>query len=164
MITWLLVWVIPVLLTSEQSAMDFFEKSSGEMTIILLGALVVLTLLILVPQLLRAHQRALEMQHAEHMKALEQGQSLPPPDVRSRAAGRTAALVPMVSICAAGAVTCFLAAYKPDQLFSVALTAWAVAGVASLAAITGGVALMGRLAQLQVGETNEELPENPLEK
>ena len=33
-----------------------------------------------------------------------------------------------------------------------------------LAAITGGVALMGRLAQLQLGDEEEEVPENPLEK
>ena len=84
--------------------------------------------------------------------------------MRSRLAGRIAALVPMVSICAVGTVTCFLAAYKPDQLFSVAVTAWAVAGVASLAAITGGVALMGRLAQLQTDHTEEEVPANTLEK
>jgi len=144
--------------------MDLFEKHSSELTIILLAALVMLTLLILVPQLLRAQQRILEMQHAEHMKALEQRLAVPATDMRSRLAGRIAALVPMVSICAVGTVTCFLAAYKPDQLFSVAVTAWAVAGVASLAAITGGVALMGRLAQLQTGHAEEEVPANTLEK
>jgi len=144
-------------------AMELLEKHSGELTILLLGFLMMVTLLILVPQLLRTNQRTLEMQHTEHMKTLEQGLPVPPSDVRSRLAGRIAALVPMVSICAVGTVTCFLVAYKPDQLFSVAVTAWAVAGVASVAAITGGVALMGRLAQLQSGE-REELPAKPLEK
>jgi hypothetical protein len=37
-----------------------------------------------------------------------------------------------------------------------------VAGVVSLAAITGGVALMGRLAQLSETEQDEEVPSNPL--
>jgi hypothetical protein len=61
----------------------------------------------------------------------------------------------MVVVCAAGAVTCFLAAYRPEYLFSVALAVWSVAGVVSLAAIMGGVALMGRLAQLQAGLEDE---------
>jgi hypothetical protein len=123
------------------------------------------SLLILVPQLLRAHHRALEMQHAEHLRALEQGLMPPPPDERSRAAGRTAALVPMVVVCAAGTVTCFLVAFNSPHLFAVSLAIWSVAGVVSLAAITGGVALMGRLAQLQSSEEEEEeeVPANPLE-
>jgi hypothetical protein len=53
-------------------------------------------------------------------------------------------------------VTCFLAAYKYDNLFSVSLAVWSVAGVVSLAAITGGVALMGRIAQLHAGVPDEE--------
>ena len=65
-------------------------------------------------------------------------------------------LVPMVVIISAGTVTCFLAAYRSDNLFTVAITAWSVAGVVSLAAITGGVALMGRLAQLHSGLRDEE--------
>ena len=82
---------------------------------------------------------------------------------RSLFAGRTALLVPIVSVCTAGTVTCFLAAYKVDILFSVSLAVWSVAGIVSLAAITGCVALLGRLAQLQAGIQDEELPANPPE-
>lgn len=141
----------------------FLEKHSGELTILLLSALVLATLLVLVPQLLRAHQSATEMLHAEHMKALEQGHPLPPRNELSVAAGRTAWLVPMVVVCAAGTVTCFLVGYKPDSVFSVSLAIWCVAGVVSLAGITGGVALMGRLAQLQTEEEDTEVPANPLQ-
>jgi hypothetical protein len=144
--------------------MEFLEKHNGELMILFLSILVLGTLLILVPQMLRLHQAAMEMQHQEHIQALERGQPLPPPDDRSRAAGRTAALVPMVSVCAAGTVTCFLAAYRSESLFAVSLSVWTVAGVVSLAAITGGVALMGRLAQLQSDDPEEEVPANPLEK
>ena len=143
----------------------FLEKHSGELMILLLSALLLFTLLIVVPQLLRSHRRVQEMLHEEHMRALEQGQTLPPRDVRSLAAGRTAALVPMVSVCAAGTVTCFLAGYRSENLFAVSLAVWSVAAVVSLAAITGGVALMGRLAQLQSTdeeEEEEEVPANPL--
>jgi len=95
------------------------------------------------------------------MKALEHGQKLPERDSRSTAAGRTAVLVPMVVMCAAATVTCFLSAYKTDSFFGIALTVWSVAGVVSLAAITGGVALMGRLAQLQPEDTEDDsLAEN----
>lgn len=134
----------------------FLEAHSGELTILALSVLVMGTLLVLVPQLLRMHHHTAELQHAEHMKALEKGQPLPRRDEQSYAAGRTASLVPMVVVCAAGTVTCFLAAYKTESFFAVALTVWAVAGVVSLAAITGGVALVGRLAQLQTGEEGEE--------
>ena len=51
------------------------------------------------------------------------------------------------------------------SVFSVTLAAWTVSGVISLAAITGGVALMGRLAQLSSVEEqpeDEEVPSNPL--
>jgi hypothetical protein len=37
-----------------------------------------------------------------------------------------------------------------------------VAGVVSLAAITGGVALIGRLAQLRSEQEDAEVPQNPL--
>ena len=63
----------------------------------------------------------------------------------------------MVVICAASVVTCFLSAYKPDALVTVTITVWTVAGVVSLAAITGGVALLGRLAQLRSGESGEDV-------
>jgi len=135
---------------------DFLEKHSGELMILVLTVLVLGTLLVLVPQLLRSHRQTLELLHLEHLKALEQGQPLPARDEGAAAAGRTAALVPMVVVCAAGTVTCFLAAYKTDSFFAVVLTVWAVAGVVSLAAITGGVALMGRLAQLRAGEQEAE--------
>jgi hypothetical protein len=139
----------------------FLEKHSNELMVLVLAVLVFGSLLILVPQLLRGHARAIEMQHTEHLKALEQGQTLPPFDVRSRAAGRTTALVPMVSVCAAATVTCFLVAFKSEYLFAVSVTVWAVAGVVSLAAITGGVALLGRLAQLDAGVPDEEDPDEP---
>jgi hypothetical protein len=135
---------------------EFLEKHSGELMILVLAVLLLGTLLVLVPQLLRSHRHTMELLHAEHLKALEQGQPLPSRDEPARAAGRTAALVPMVVVCAAGTVTCFLSAYKTDSFFAIALTVWAVAGVVSLAAITGGVALMGRLAQLRAGAEEEE--------
>jgi hypothetical protein len=141
----------------------FLEKHSGELMILILSALVFGTLLVLVPQLLRAQRHYVDLDHEERMKALEQGQDLPPVDERSRYAGRTASLVPMVVVCAAGTVTCFLAGYRADSLFSVSLAIWSVTGVVSLAAITGGVALMGRLAQLSAGDVEDEPPENPLE-
>jgi len=108
-----------------------------------------------VPQLLRSHHRSLEMMHLEHMTALEKGKDLPQRNEAVRAAGRTASLVPMVSICASATVTCFMAVCKSESLFSVSLVVWAVAAVISLAAITGGVALMGRLAQLHADDLDE---------
>ena len=143
----------------------FVEQHSGELMILILGALILLTLLILVPQLLRAHHQTQLLRHEERMKALEQNQALPQNDERSRFAGRMVVLVPMVAVCAAGIVTCFLAGYRAESLFSVGLTAWSVAGVVSLAAITGGVALLGRLAQQEEIEAGdeEEFSENILE-
>src|SRR5262245_52634909 len=129
----------------------FIEKHFGEMLILILAALVLGTLLILVPQMLRASYRARELQHAENMRALEQGQTLPPVDERARAAARTAYLVPIIVVISAGTVTCFLVSFKSDHEFAVSLTVWCVAGVVGLASITGGVALMGRLAQLGTG-------------
>jgi hypothetical protein len=141
----------------------FLEKHFNELVILILAAFILGGLLILVPQLLRGHARSQEMQHTEHLKALESGQPLPPYDVRSRAAGRTAALVPMVTVCAAATVTCFLVAYKPEYLFAVSVAVWAVAGIVSLAAITGGVALLGRLAQLDAGEPDPDDEEDDAE-
>lgn len=141
-----------------------WEKHGGELLIFVLAMLVLGALLVLVPQLLRAHQRSQEMLHEEHLKAVDRGQPLPPFDVRSRAAGRTTALVPMVTVCAAATVTCFLVAYRSENLIAVSITVWAVSGVVSLAAITGGVALMGRLAQLDAGVPDEEdVPEEAME-
>lgn len=142
----------------------FVETHSGELTILLLFIIVVVTLIILVPQLLRAHLRKAELQHEEHLRALENGLPVPPTDERFRVAGRTAMLVPMVVIISAATVTCFLVAYRTEDLFTVCLAIWVVSGVVSLAAITGGVALIGRLAQLQSGEEDENVPANPLTK
>ncbi len=133
----------------------FLEKYGGQLTTLLLTVMLLGTLLAVVPQLLRMRQHHRELDHAEQMKALEKGLVLPRTDDQTRAAGRTASLVPMVVVCAAATVTCFLAANKSDSLFSVGLTVWAVAGVVSLAAITGGVALVGRLAQLRSGEDDD---------
>jgi hypothetical protein len=140
----------------ESYTMDvFLEKHSSEMMTLVLAAMVLATLLVIVPQLLKSHHRSLEMQHAEHLRSLEAGQKPAPFDIRSRAAGRAAALVPIVAVISGAAVTCFLVVYKPDYTFAVSVAVWAVVGVVSLAAITGGVALMGRLAQLDAGEPDE---------
>jgi len=141
----------------------FLEQNSGSLMILILTVLTFGTLLVLVPQLLRARHQYLEMQHIEHMKALENGIPIPPPDERARAAGRTAALVPIVVVCAAATVTCFLSASRSESLFAVTLAVWCVAGVVGLAAITGGVALVGRLAQLQYDEDHQQVPDNPLQ-
>jgi len=144
--------------------MGIVEDITGDWMILIMLGVVVITLIILVPQLLRAHLKKVEMLHEENMRALENGQNVPPVDERSKVAGRTAMLVPMVVIISAATVTCFLAAYKSENLFNVSLAVWVVAGVVSLAAITGGVALIGRLAQIQAGQEDEEVPENPLLK
>ena len=141
----------------------FLQQHSGSLTILILTALVVTTLLILVPKLLRSHQHTVELMHAEQMRALEQGLPVSRPDERSVFAGRTALLVPMVSICTAGTVTCFLVAYKSENLLSVTLGVWCVAGVVSLAAISGGIALLVRLAQMHTGAEEEEYQDRPSE-
>jgi len=159
--------LIVLLADDTLDATSFLEKHSGEMTILILGTLILGTLMILVPQLLRHGQKTQEWIHAERMRSLEQGLPVQDEDVRSAAAGRSATLVPMVVVCAAGTVTCFLAGYRSENLFSVALAVWSVAGLISLACITGGVALMGRLAQLQQGdveEPEEDYTEEPVEK
>jgi hypothetical protein len=145
-----------ILLMDVPESPDFLEKYSSSITIILLTFMGLGTLLFLVPRMLQTRRETQHRLHLERMKALEIGQTPPHIDERSIAAGRTAFLVPMVVTCAAAAVTCFMAAYRPDNLFSVALAAWSVAGVVSLAGIMGGVALMGRLAQLQSGVDDEE--------
>src|SRR6516162_5921642 len=153
-----------MLLNAILAQRGFIEGHSGALTILVLCALVLGTVLVLTPQLLRAQQRKLEMVHAERMKAMEEGLPTAPMDDRSTATGRMAVLVPIVVMCAAATVTCFLVAYGSEYLFAVSLGVWCVAGVVSLAAITGGVALMGRLAQLHVGEEEDELAEHPVEK
>jgi hypothetical protein len=142
------------------------EKYSSELMILLLSALVLGTVLYLVPQLLRVYNRQIECSHAERMRALEQNQPPYHPDDRIRGAGRTAALVPMVVVCAASTVTCFQTVCRSESLFSVTLAVWAVAGLISLASITGGVALMGRLAHLDAGLPDEshEPPSEPQDR
>ena len=140
----------------------FLEAHSGELLLLVLFILVVTTLVIVVPQLLRAHLRKTEMQHLEHLRAIEKGLPVAAADESARLAGRTAMLVPMVVMITAGTVTCFLVAYRSENVVPVTLGVWCVAGVVSLAAITGGVALIGRLAQLHTGAAEEQLPDNPL--
>ncbi len=139
----------------------FLQQHGGSLTILVLSTLVFVTLLILVPQLLRVHQHTVELLHAEQMRALEQGLPVSRPDERSVFAGRTALLVPIVSVCTAGTVTCFLVAYRSENLLSVTLGVWCVVGVVSLAAISGGIALLVRLAQMHTG--TEEYQDHPSE-
>ena len=139
---------------------SFLEAHSGEVTILVLVLMVLCTLMVIVPQLLRAHLRNSELSHQQRMKALEQGQPLPVDDDRSRMAARMALLIPMVVMIAAGTVTCFIVMKGSDQVFTVSLAIWVVAGVVSLAAITGGIALLGRLANLESEAEEEELPED----
>ena len=141
----------------------WLEGYSGQLTILVLAVMVLGTLLLALPQLLRAQQAALELQHAERLRGMEHGFEPPQIDYNSVAAGRTAFLVPIVVVCVAGTVTCFLVATHSESVFTLGLAVWSVAGVVSLAAITGGVALMGRLAQLHNGVPEEEPPANPLE-
>ncbi len=143
---------------SSLDAPPFMERHSAELTILFLVALVLGALLILVPQLLRSRAQIRQMEHTECLKALEQGQPVPRTGEPSVAAGRTAVLVPMVVIISAATVTCFLVAYRTDNIFAIALATWSVAGIVSLAAITGGVALLGRLANL-AGDEDEEAEE-----
>jgi hypothetical protein len=133
-----------------------FENYSRDIMIVLLVAMVMATLLVLVPKLLRAHLSNQAQRHAERLQVLERGLPLPRDDSRARAAGRTAALVPMVTVISAGTVTCFLVAYRSEYLLSVTITVWSVAGLISLFAITGGAALLGRLAQLDTQEDEED--------
>lgn len=141
----------------EMLMVTFLKEHSGEMLILAIIALVMITLLIILPQILRANMRKAEMWHEQRLKSLERGIPLPLDDDRARLAGRTALLVPIIVMISAATVTSFLVVYKSEHLFSVALAVWVVAGVVSLAAVTGGVALIGRLALIQAGE--EEEPE-----
>jgi hypothetical protein len=138
------------------------QEHSGEVLILLLSMLILATLLIVLPFLLRHNHRKAEMLHREHIMALEKGVAVPITDDRARVAGRTALFVPMVVMIAAGAVTCFLVSRHTDNLFAVALAVWVVCGVVSLTAITGGVALIGRLAQIQARQ--EDDVEEPVEE
>ncbi len=134
---------------------SLLEKHSSELVILAMMGMVLAALIVIIPQVLRAHQKNLEFRSAERLKALERGLPVPPIDDRVRAAGRTAVLVPTVAVISAGIVTCFLIAYRSDTVLAVAIAVWSVAGIVSLAAITGGVALVGRLAQIESGEVEE---------
>ena len=142
---------------------EFIKEHSGELLILALAVVLLATLLVVVPQLLRMNIRKTELWHEERIRSLEKGLPLPLDDDRSRLAGRIALLVPMVVLIAASTVTSFLVVYKTENLFAIALAIWVVAGVVSLTAITGGVALMGRLAQIQSGDQDEEDEEEPHE-
>jgi hypothetical protein len=140
------------------------KEHSGELLIFALFMLVMISLFVLLPQVLRANLRRAEMSHEQRLRSLEKGLPLPHDDDRTRLAGRIALLVPMVVVIATATVTSFLVVYKSENLFAVSLSIWIVAGVICLAAITGGVALMGRLALLQAGEFDEEEDEEPSER
>ncbi len=141
----------------------FSKEPSREVLILAMAGLILLTLLIALPQLLRANLRKAEMWHDQRVKSLEKGIPLPPEDDRTRMAARIALIVPSVVIISTATVTSFLVVYESPYLFAVSLAIWVVAGVVSLAAITGGVALMGRLALLQAGEIDEEEEAEPSE-
>jgi archaellum biogenesis protein FlaJ (TadC family) len=142
---------------------DFVKEHSGELLILTLAFIILVTLLLALPQLLRANMRKNELWHEERIKSLEKGLPLPLDDDRSRLAGRIAMLVPMVVMISAATVTSFLVVYKTENLFAVALSIWVVAGLVSLVALSGGVALMGRLAQIQSGEKDDVDEEEPEE-
>src|SRR5882724_230714 len=100
--------------------MDFNEllkEHSGELVIVTLTGLLLGTLIVVVPQLLRMHVRRMEMAHEERVKSIEKGLPLPPIDDRASLAGRIALLVPMVVMIAAATVSSFLVMYKSDNLF-----------------------------------------------
>ncbi|MBI2805327.1 MAG: hypothetical protein HYX68_10160 [Planctomycetes bacterium] len=141
---------------------DLIKDHSGELVMLAIGCVLMGTLLIALPQLLRANLRKHELAHAERMKSLENGLPLPAEDNRGRMAGRIALLVPMASIISAATVTSFLSVYKTENLFAVSLAIWIVAGAVSLAAITGGVALISRLDPILDEEKNED-QEDPAE-
>lgn len=134
----------------------FLHEHSGEMLILLLTCVILVTLIIIVPQILRVNARKAELRHEERLRSLERGLPLPIDDDRARVAGRTALVVPMVVMISAATVTCFLIAYKAENVFAVSLGVWVVAGTVSLAAITGGVALIGRLAMIQARQEDDE--------
>jgi small-conductance mechanosensitive channel len=145
---------------NEMMIVSLFKEHSGEMLIFGIIVLVMITLLVILPQLVRANMRKAEMSHEQRLKSLEKGLPLPLDDDRARLAGRMALLVPIIVMISAATVTSFLVVYKSEHLFSVALAVWVVAGVVSMAAVTGGVALIGRLALIQAGE--EEEPEDEM--
>jgi hypothetical protein len=145
--------------------MDALLKDhSGELTILILAALVLGALLVLVPRLLSWHLKALEWKHEENLRALEQGLPSQPVDDRYLFARRTALLVPMVALCTAGTVTCLIAASRAEAIFAVSAAVWIVAGIVSLAAITGSFTLMRLVARQQEEEEEREAPKDAFMK
>lgn len=147
----------------ESDFLQLFLESHGDQVVVLLlflGALI--ATFVILPQVLSVHRRKLEMAHEENMKALECNIPVPQTDNATKLAGRATMAVPVVVIITAGIVTAFMTVYRSEALFSVALAVWTVCGVVSLAAITGGVALIGRLAQLKTGDEDEMVPDNPM--
>ncbi len=140
----------------------FFKDHSGELVIFGLICLVLVTLLIALPQLLRVNLRKAEFLHEERLKAIERGMLPSQGDDKSRLASRIAVLVPIIVMISAATVTSFLVVYKTENIFAVSLGIWVVAGVVSLSAVTGGVALLGRLSsnELDEDEPAEEEPED----
>ena len=67
---WIVLWA------EEAQDASFLQKYSASLMILVLAALLLGTLLILVPQLLRSRQRIQEMINAEHMRALERGEPM----------------------------------------------------------------------------------------
>jgi membrane protein YdbS with pleckstrin-like domain len=141
----------------------FLKQHSGELLILALTTLVMLSLIIIIPQLLRANMRRVELLHQERMKSLECGLPLPREDDRPRVAGRTALIVPSIVMVTAGTVTCFLVVYKSENVFAASLAIWVVAGVVSLAAITGGAAVFAQLARLHPYAEDDDDDEVPKE-
>jgi NhaP-type Na+/H+ or K+/H+ antiporter len=137
-------------------AQKLVQEHNGEVLILALTLILVLSFLAVFPFLLRNNQRKAEMLHREHLQALEKGQPLPVEDYRARAAGRTALFVPIIGMLSAAGVTCFLVSTHTEYVFAVSLAVWVVAGTVSLTAITGGVALIGRLAQIQARQEDDE--------
>src|ERR1700738_2266225 len=136
------------------------QEHSGEVLILALTVVIVLALLAILPFVLRLNHRKAEMRHRENLQSIEKGVPVTVEDDRARAAGRTALYVPMVVMLAAAAVTCFLiSSHAVEHLFAVSLAVWVVAGVVSLTAITGGVALIGRLAQIQARQDDDDAEE-----
>ena len=106
-------------MTVPEFLVDLVKEHSGEMLILSLALVIVITLLIVLPQLLRANLRKSELIHEEHLRALEKGLPIPIQDDRARMAARTALLVPMVVMIATGTVTSFIVVYKSENLFAV---------------------------------------------
>ncbi|MBM3995713.1 MAG: hypothetical protein FJ303_16420 [Planctomycetes bacterium] len=135
---------------------EFFKEHNSELMILALAVLILGTLTWVLPQLISMNIRKTELWHEERVRAIEKGLPLPMDDDRAALAARIALLVPMVVMISTATVTSFLVVYKSEHLFTVSLAIWVVGGTVSLAAITGGVALMGRLGRFETDELDEK--------